>query len=877
MDAQRFDVDRLLADRRWIHGLARRLCGNDDWADEVVQDTYLAAIRNPPRESGAWRAWLRTTTLNAARQLLRREGTRGRHERAASLAEAAMIDDSGERLRLQRRLLEAVDALGDPYRTAVILRYFEGLDGSAIAARLGIPASTVRTHLSRGLDEVRRRLDKEYGDRRAWSAVLLPLAAGFGKSVGGAGGAAAVTAAGGIGLMSLTSKALFTLGVLLVLGGYAIYRLASEEEQPRRETIDQVIAAREREPRRVGADGNAAPAAAQAVPQPGASVSAEPAAPTSASTATARAGSFVIVGRVLDEAAKPVALADVRLAGLAKDLDDKIERLTATAGADGGFTVDATDYLGKYASIVEFETLVDHPEFLEGKTRVHVGEAKSAADGSRRLAVEVTLHRAAFVGGRVLGEDGQLADGIAVAAFPLESNSADRHRPFDEVLTDARGDYRLRAAAGIDLIVVATKADARPDWKSGRAAHGAPLVLPDLVLKPGLEVAGRILVGGVPRKVAVVTASLVEPGRRLAMASEDLRWLGDRVARGRVRAWSALPEDRVEPAELGAFIVPGLSDSEYRVEVDEIEDLNVHMSLSDHMAKTVRPPAAACDFDIRGVPLLIRARKGSAPATDASVDVMTSGVFSLTVDAAGEARILVAPDVDHDIAVSAAGFETWNRKLRFADQNREEIVEAVLLPKAPGATLDVVVVGPGGESIGEAGFGLFKIADDFSFPEHQFDARAVDGRFKIEDVPPGRWRLRVRAGAAWDSVKEYFCEAETNVDIHAAAANAANLVVHRGGRLRIAVRDPENRHLNVGLRLMTAAGSPVAVNFLARATGGGSSSSPVELQTPGEVESVLEPGAYRLEITCKGFEATTAAVDIRPGETAVVDVVLKRR
>src|SRR5436190_9819438 len=68
-------------------------------------------------------------------------------------------------------------ALDEPYRTAVLLRFFEDLPPRAIAKRLGIPVATVHTRLQRGCDRLRQQLDAKFGERGAWCAAVLPLSA----------------------------------------------------------------------------------------------------------------------------------------------------------------------------------------------------------------------------------------------------------------------------------------------------------------------------------------------------------------------------------------------------------------------------------------------------------------------------------------------------------------------------------------------------------------------------------------------------------------------------------------------------------------------------------------------------------------------------
>ncbi len=171
-------LEQLLTESRWVRALAQRLASPGHDADDLVQDTWLAAMRCPPGSTADLRNWLATVLRNLVRQGHRRSSRRRRREDENSAgrptAEPAAAD-LVERAATQRAVVDAVLTLDDPYRSAILLRYFEDLPPRDIAARQGIPVTTVHTHLTRGLEQLRRRLDLSRGSRAAWVGALLPL------------------------------------------------------------------------------------------------------------------------------------------------------------------------------------------------------------------------------------------------------------------------------------------------------------------------------------------------------------------------------------------------------------------------------------------------------------------------------------------------------------------------------------------------------------------------------------------------------------------------------------------------------------------------------------------------------------------------------
>ena len=79
------ETQTLLRHARFVRTLAQHLLPNE--AEDVEQETWLAAVRNGPRHSGALRAWLGTVTRNVARKLRRRRDAVTRRETAGAPSE----------------------------------------------------------------------------------------------------------------------------------------------------------------------------------------------------------------------------------------------------------------------------------------------------------------------------------------------------------------------------------------------------------------------------------------------------------------------------------------------------------------------------------------------------------------------------------------------------------------------------------------------------------------------------------------------------------------------------------------------------------------------------------------------------------------------
>jgi RNA polymerase sigma factor (sigma-70 family) len=189
------DPQELLAHGDFVRAIARSLLWDEHAAEDVVQQTWLAALGLPATAS---RGWLGAVARNLAIKRLRGDRRRGARELAASRQEAGPSPaEVLERERLRRSVVEEVLALPEPYRATVLLRYFEDLPPREIARRMAVPVETVRTRTRRAIETLRARLDLRHEDDRAefcgalvlWASrthrAPAPPAAPTGVGVGG--------------------------------------------------------------------------------------------------------------------------------------------------------------------------------------------------------------------------------------------------------------------------------------------------------------------------------------------------------------------------------------------------------------------------------------------------------------------------------------------------------------------------------------------------------------------------------------------------------------------------------------------------------------------------------------------------------------------
>ncbi|MEM8882666.1 MAG: sigma-70 family RNA polymerase sigma factor [Planctomycetota bacterium] len=516
------DREELLAHREYVQALARRLILDPGRADDVAQDAMLAALEASPERRGPLRAWLTGVVRNLAYRVLRDEERRRRREqrRARPDRTESTADAVGD-LHMHREIVDVLLALDEPYRTVLVLHYFEGLAPRDIAARVDRPGATVRSQLHRGIDRMREALDRRYGgDRRIWSAALVPLVFPA-KSA-----AAATTTGAGITGVLLMSTKLKLAGVAVLVLAFASWTLLSAPSRAPERTVrsktEHATAAKTSEagPQNAPIGGDERPAAALEplrvrVVKPDGSA---------ADGATVR----LYAGPVRDQPLDGLGMFSP--SWFEQDLQAALEahaRATSQRTDREGFAefqVERTRHQYLHAHLDGFAPAESVASFSRFEGRFHGTTLKLATGHPFE--------------GRVTSTDGKP---IAGAAISLEDNRAMQFRGEPKILpgstaTDATGRFRFAAATGGDRSV----------WVAlpgGFRFYVATVRIPDVssfdfTVEPGGVLTGRVTAADTGRPVAGAQVRLRHAGRphsyAQAVSNADGVYRIEALPRGRI-------------------------------------------------------------------------------------------------------------------------------------------------------------------------------------------------------------------------------------------------------------------------------------------------------------------------------------------------------
>ena len=200
----------------WLRALVRRLV-DDGQADDVVQEVWGHAMNAELRDQKALPAWLARVARRIAGKSVRSKHRRRNHEQVAAQTTADSVVDPAElvaRVEGRQQVAQTVLELAEPFRTVVLLRYFEDQTPEQIAQQLHIPGATVRTRLHRAHEQLRQRFERERGSE--WRGQLAALVVPMGALDGTVQPPATVATAQPKALLVLVPLAVATLAWVLV-------------------------------------------------------------------------------------------------------------------------------------------------------------------------------------------------------------------------------------------------------------------------------------------------------------------------------------------------------------------------------------------------------------------------------------------------------------------------------------------------------------------------------------------------------------------------------------------------------------------------------------------------------------------------------------
>jgi len=163
---------RVLVDRhsRSLFRLAFRMTGNEQDAEDVVQESFLRAYRQLDRfdERASFGTWIYRIATNCSLDLVRVRKRRNQAPVAPdqpgdTVPELPSLDPSPERIALsgevRQRLAAAMSQLSETERAAFVLRHYEGLRLEEIGHVLECQPGAAKHSVFRAVQKLRRSLE----------------------------------------------------------------------------------------------------------------------------------------------------------------------------------------------------------------------------------------------------------------------------------------------------------------------------------------------------------------------------------------------------------------------------------------------------------------------------------------------------------------------------------------------------------------------------------------------------------------------------------------------------------------------------------------------------------------------------------------------
>jgi len=174
------DAFRLVVERhsRSLFRLAYRMTGNEQDAEDVVQETFLRAYRRLNRfeSRSSFSTWLYRIAVNCSLDFSRKRRQQDERQVAPNpeapdpVLSLPATDPSADRLVMSAEVREKVQTtmndLTEKERAAFVLRHYEGLSIDEVARAMNLKANAAKNNIFRAVQKLRRALEPMVSETR---------------------------------------------------------------------------------------------------------------------------------------------------------------------------------------------------------------------------------------------------------------------------------------------------------------------------------------------------------------------------------------------------------------------------------------------------------------------------------------------------------------------------------------------------------------------------------------------------------------------------------------------------------------------------------------------------------------------------------------
>lgn len=151
-----------------VFSIVRKMTDNNADAEDIVQETFLRIARNISHISGInsmTKGYVvitaRSTAVDYYRKNKKNTVTDSFEEMEDIASDGTNIEKDFIAKQEKEDLCRALMRLPDRYKEILILKYFEDLKNGEISRILNVPKETVRKRIQRGLERLRKEIEKD--------------------------------------------------------------------------------------------------------------------------------------------------------------------------------------------------------------------------------------------------------------------------------------------------------------------------------------------------------------------------------------------------------------------------------------------------------------------------------------------------------------------------------------------------------------------------------------------------------------------------------------------------------------------------------------------------------------------------------------------